>query len=385
MKLEWKTCFKAAFSCFVLFLAIYYWKALAGFASSILNAASSLLIGCILAYALNLLMSFYERCYFPGKSSDFIEKSRRPVCLVAAIITLIGLVAALISIVIPELVACVSLLLSEIPDAIDMAVDWIQDSGILYSSAVENVFASLENINWEEKIAQMVQILLEGVGGAAQVAFSTVSSIVSFVATVLISSIFALYILASKEKLGRQFTKLAVRYLRPDWYVKLRYVINTLNNCFHKFIVGQCTEAVILGMLCILGMSILRFPYAMMIGTLIGFTALVPIAGAYIGAIVGAFMILTVSPIKALGFLIFLVILQQLEGNLIYPKVVGGSIGLPGIWVLAAVTIGGGIAGIGGMLIGVPLAATAYQLLKADVNRPRRKRMQYPEPKAPEK
>ena len=140
--------------------------------------------------------------------------------------------------------------------------------------------------------------------------------------------------------------------------------MTTTDTCFHSFIVGQCLDAVILGTLCIIGMSIFRFPYAMMIGCLVGFTALIPIAGAYIGAAVGAFMIFTVSPLQALLFIVFLVILQQLEGNLIYPKVVGASIGLPGIYVLAAITIGGGVMGIPGMLLGVPVTAALYKLVK---------------------
>ena len=142
-----------------------------------------------------------------------------------------------------------------------------------------------------------------------------------------------------------------------------------MNDSFHRFIVGQCTEAVVLGVLCIIGMWIFRFPYAMMIGVLIGFTALIPIAGAYIGAGVGAFMILTESPLKSLLFLVFIVILQQLEGNLIYPRVVGSSIGLPGIWVLAAITIGGGLMGIPGMLLAVPIMATLYRLLRDDMHK----------------
>ena len=158
-------------------------------------------------------------------------------------------------------------------------------------------------------------------------------------------------------------------YLKPSWYSRLVYFLQTLNTCFHRFIVGQCTEAVILGLLCIAGMLLFRFPYATMVGTLIGFTALIPVAGAYIGAGVGAFMIFTVSPVQTLLFLLFIVILQQLEGNLIYPRVVGSSIGLPGIWVLAAVTIGGGLLGIFGMLLAVPLTATLYQILRADVKK----------------
>ena len=146
------------------------------------------------------------------------------------------------------------------------------------------------------------------------------------------------------------------------------YVVQTADNTFSRFIVGQCTEAVILGSLCTIGMFIFQFPYAPMIGAFIGATALIPIVGAYLGAALGAFMIFTISPIKALLFLVFLIILQQLEGNLIYPKVVGSSIGLPGMWVLAAVTVGGSIGGIPGMLVGVPLAATAYKLLRDDVH-----------------
>ena len=158
------------------------------------------------------------------------------------------------------------------------------------------------------------------------------------------------------------------KYIKQSWYEKIVYVLATLNDCFRKYIVGQCTEAVILGGLCAVGMMILGLPYATMIGALVAFTALVPVAGAFIGGGIGAFMILMVNPIQALIFVVFLVVLQQLEGNIIYPKVVGSSMGLPAIWVLAAVTVGGGVAGILGMLLGVPVAAAAYRILRNDVN-----------------
>ena len=147
------------------------------------------------------------------------------------------------------------------------------------------------------------------------------------------------------------------------------YVLSVLNDCFRRFIVGQCVEAVVLGVLCALGMTLLRLPYAAMIGALVGFTAIIPVAGAYIGAVIGAIMILTVSPIKALLFLVFILVLQQVEGNLIYPKVVGSSMGLPAFLVLAAVTVGGSLGGILGMLIGVPLTAAVYRLLKEDLKK----------------
>ena len=158
-------------------------------------------------------------------------------------------------------------------------------------------------------------------------------------------------------------------YLPAECSRKIFVVLDILNTSFRSFIIGQCVEAVVLGVLCMLGMLLFRLPYAAMIGALVGFTALIPVAGAYIGAGVGAFMILTVSPVKAAGFLVYIVVLQQLEGNLIYPRVVGSSIGLPGLWVLAAVTVGGSLFGIGGMLIGVPLTAAVYQLIRRDVKR----------------
>jgi predicted PurR-regulated permease PerM len=196
-----------------------------------------------------------------------------------------------------------------------------------------------------------------------------VFSVFSGIVTAFLSIIFAIYMLASKEKFIRQTGKVMNRFLNRKTVLTVTHVGRVLNRSFKRFIVGQCTEAVILGVLCVVGMWIFRFPYATMVGALIGITALIPVAGAYIGAGVGALMILTVSPVKALFFLVFIVVLQQLEGNLIYPKVVGDSIGLPALFVLAAITVGGSLGGVLGMLVAVPLTATVYYLLKETVNR----------------
>lgn len=201
------------------------------------------------------------------------------------------------------------------------------------------------------------------------VVVNVVSRVFSGIVTGLLAIIFSLYLLIGKDKLSSQCERVMKRYMKKTWYEKTVYVLRILNDCFGKYIVGQCTEAVILGLLCTLGMLIFRFPYATMIGALIAFTALIPVAGAYIGGAIGAFMVLTVSPVKAVLFVVFLVILQQIEGNLIYPRVVGSSIGLPGIWVLAAVTVGGGVMGIFGMLLGVPIAAAIYRMLRDDINK----------------
>ncbi|MBQ5760559.1 MAG: AI-2E family transporter, partial [Clostridia bacterium] len=189
----------------------------------------------------------------------------------------------------------------------------------------------------------------------------------------VLALIFAIYLLAGKEDLGRGCRRMMEAYLSPSVRSRLLYVANTFDRCFGKFIIGQCVEAVILGGLCILGMLLLGIPYATMVGTLIGFTALIPVAGAYIGGVVGVLLIATVSPVKAVVFIVFLIVLQQLEGNLIYPRVVGSSIGLPGIWVLAAITVGGGVMGVMGMLLGVPLFAALYQILREDLRRREKK------------
>ena len=197
-----------------------------------------------------------------------------------------------------------------------------------------------------------------------------VSGIGSGVVSFFIALVFGIYVLAYKEKLSYQVHKIIRSYLKPKAENVIYYICHVASETFSNFIVGQCTEAVILGTLCIIGMSIFRFPYAVMIGTLVGATALIPIIGAYVGAIVGAIMVMTQGgPIQALLFIVFIIVLQQIEGNLIYPKVVGSSVGLPGIWVLAAVTIGGSMNGIFGMLLSVPLAATLYRLLKEDTTR----------------
>ena len=369
MKIEWKSCIRLGVTVFLTFLAIHYWSSLTGFVGILFSAAGALIIGCAIAYVLNILMSFYEKHYFPKSKHRAVKKSRRVVCMLAAMLTLVAVIALIIGLVLPELAACIRLLIAEIPLAIDSAVAWLEDNGVLETIMTEDAVASITSINWQEKMTELISVLAAGVGGVAQVAVGAVSATVSVIAQFVIGLIFAIYLLLGKETLSGQVNHLMDHYLKPAWNEKIRYVMGIFDHAFHNFIVGQCIEAVVLGVLCIIGMSILRLPYAMMIGTLIGFTALIPVAGAYIGAGVGAFMILTVSPIQAVIFLAFVVVLQQLEGNLIYPKVVGGSIGLPGVWVLAAVTVGGGIMGIPGMLLGVPTVAAVYQLIKNDLNK----------------
>lgn len=369
MELKWKTCLKAALTVAALLFVIHYWDAFADFVGLAIGAAFPLIVGCVIAYIVNIVMSAFERMY-PKTKRKIVTAIKRPLCMLLAYAAVILVVVLVVYMIIPELVECVQLLIDKLPGAIETAYNWLDarfDMSYLMSEG--SSYIQNGNIDWQGIIEKAGSILMTGVGGAMGSIFSIMTSVFSWIVTLVVAIVFSIYLLLGKEQIGRQFTRLTESYLHARIAHRVQYVVKVVDSSFHSFIVGQCVEAVVLGCLCIIGMLIFRFPYATMIGCLVGFTALIPVAGAYIGAAVGAFMIFTVEPLQALFFVIFLVVLQQLEGNLIYPRVVGASIGLPGVWVLAAVTIGGGVLGVGGMLLGVPLAAAVYQLLRNDVAR----------------
>ena len=215
----------------------------------------------------------------------------------------------------------------------------------------------------------VVNFLKNGMGNMLSSTFTVASGIVSGTVNGFIALVFSVYILAQKEKLGEQFKRVLRAYTSQRINDGVLHVCTLLYRNFSNFIIGQCTEAVILGLMFIVSMTIFRFDYAVMIGVLIAFTALIPIVGAFLGCFVGAFVMLVDDPVKAIWFVVLFIVLQQIEGNLIYPHVVGNSVGLPSIWVLAAVTIGGSLMGIFGMLVFIPLLSTVYMLLRENVNR----------------
>lgn len=370
MKPSWKTCWRVGLSAFLLFLCVHYWPQAARALTALLAAATPILLGCVIAYVVNIPMSFYERHYFPKSESKAVVKSRRGVCLLLALVSLLAVVAAIVVIVAPELVTCVTMLAAQVPQVLAELsrrlanIEWLEGTAV----------GALTTLNWSQIIQQGLDIVINGFGSVANGVMDLVNSVISWTVTVTMAFILAIYILTGKERLARQFKALFRRYLPEKARKTGRHLVDVMEECFHRYIVGQCAEAVILGCLCALGMMALGFPYAAVVGATVGFTALIPVAGAYIGGAVGFLLILTVSPVQAALFIVYLNILQQLEGNLIYPKVVGTSLGLPGIWVLAAVIVGGGMFGVVGMLLGVPLAAGCYKLLKEDVSRPPRKK-----------
>lgn len=359
MFLKYGLCIAVLILLVIRFDKVYSWL------SQIWNVAFPLILGCLVAYILNIIMKALENHWFPDTNNKAALRARRGVCVFLSIFLIFAAIFLIVRIVLPELVQAFSVMADEIPVYFEIIQDWIVDNGDLFPSLAERIGAM--EINWQEMFNKAFTYITSGFSSMLSSAFSFVSQLLGSVVNIAIATIFAVYILMNKEKLQSQAKTLQKVYMKKSHMKTINHIIYTANECFTSFITGQCVEAVILGILCTVGMLILRLPYAPMVGTFIGATALIPMVGAYIGAVVGAFMIFTVSPIQSLAFLVFIVILQQLEGNLIYPKVVGASIGLPGIWVLAAVTIGGGLGGIPGMLIGVPLAATVYRLICLDV------------------
>lgn len=365
MQIEWKSCLKIGVTIFVLFLAIHYWEPLMTGAKLLLSAATPILAGFVAAYIINILMVFYEKRFFAKTQNRILQKIRIPACMLLAILSFILIITLIIGLVVPELTSCIQLLISDIPPAMEVLLS----SELFMELAPEDLYAQLRGIDWKSIINEAVKMVSSGLGSTVGAVVSAVSMMVSNVVTGVVAFIFAIYFLLGKESLVSQCKRVMKNYMPEKLTKKIYYVTGVVNDSFHRYIVGQFTEAIILGVLCVAGMLVFQFPYAGMIGALIGFTALIPVAGAYIGGVVGFVMILTVSPVKALLFIVFLLVLQQLEGNLIYPKVVGGSLGLPAIWVLAAVTIGGALLGIMGMLIGVPIAAAIYRLIRDDMRR----------------
>ena len=351
----------------LLILCIKYSDSILGFAGFLWSLVTPLILGCVIAYILNILVTRIESLPCFSREDTLLGKVRRPISILGSLAVIIAIGVLVILIVIPQLVQAIGVIAKEIPTVVSEISVWLSSFDKDWPQ-LQKFLESL-NVNWPQILQKAASYLTNGLSSVFSSTMYIVSTISSIAVTAVVALIFSIYILSGREKLFHQFQTLASTYLNEKFYKGMCVVLKTAHDTFTKFIVGQCTEAVILGTLCTIGMLFFRFPYATMIGTLIGATALLPVVGAYLGAAVGAFMIFTIDPLKALGFLIFIAILQQLEGNLIYPRVVGSSVGLPGIWVLAAVTVGGGLGGIIGMLLAVPVTATLYKLLQKDVQK----------------
>ena len=350
----------------LLFWGLYNISTIGGLFSNLLSLLAPLLIGVCIAFVLNLMMAGLERLWdraLAKRRSRWNAKLKRPVCLTLTMVLFLGIIFAIFFILIPRLEEAGSTLAANIPTYVDQFQTWwknLSDFADGHGVTLPELTLSAEQVR--DTIAGFLQ---ERGDSVVNTTLNITSSIVGALVNVLLALVFSLYMLAQKETLIAQSKRLLRRALPRKAADKLLAVLHLTNNAFSSFVTGQVTEAVILGTLCCLGMLILRLPYALPVSVIIAALSLIPIFGAWIGAATGAFLIVFQSPIKALTFLIFLLILQQVEGNLIYPRVVGKSVGLPGLWVLAAVTIGGGAFGILGMLLGVPVCSVVYSLVQA--------------------
>ena len=323
------------------------------------------IIGAMMAFVLNVLLNVVENKLFKKlnkKNTKTWKKLKRPVSLVTTFIIIIAIIALILGLIIPQLKNTVELFTENFDSYKTQSVELLEKVGI-EKKTINKLNNNIENIQEEatKYISKNSDKIMQTTVGVATTVAGTVTSIV-------LGMVFAIYILLKKEDLTRQFKKLARAYLPEKRQTTLKEISTLSNKTFGNFVSGQCIEALIIGLLCFIGMLILQIPYAPTIAVLVGFTALIPVFGAFIGTAIGSFLILMVDPTKALIFIIFIIILQQLEGNLIYPKVVGNSVGLPGIWVMVAVTVGASIGGILGMLLSVPVCSILYSILRTDVN-----------------
>ncbi|MEG0978406.1 MAG: AI-2E family transporter [Oscillospiraceae bacterium] len=323
------------------------------------------LIGLFIAFIVNVLMSGIENKLFAPlnkRNNKIWNRLKRPLALILSFLVIIGLFAFLILLLIPEVKNTSAIIADSFPAYLEKVQNWLAAIMEKYNLSSESL-KSLE-INWEKVQDVFTNFLKNGGTSVINGTIGLTTSIVSGVFNFVLGLVFSAYVLLQKEKLSYQCKRILYSYLPKAKIDSFLRVCSLSHKTFTNFVSGQCLEAVIIGVLCFIGMLIFKIPYAPLISALVGFTALIPVFGAFVGTGVGAFLILMVSPIKALWFIVFILVLQQLEGDLIYPKVVGKSVGLPGIWVLVAVTAGGSLYGVMGMLLSVPIASIVYVLLR---------------------
>lgn len=361
MKIRRRTLIQLTIVGLIVLICLIYPKAVFGAIGSLYNVLLPLIIGAALGYCLNLLCRRLEKWYWPNTSKRGLQKLRRPLALLSAFIIILVIITGVLRLVIPEFVSALNSFFKNLPKLIKTINNWLNTSDS--ANAISKQLESAQ-INWQSIQSKIMKYITSGVSGVLSSTVKVFGSLTSGVINAVLALTFAIYLVSGKEKLFSRFSRVSKAFLPQKFLDKSRYVLHVTNQVFSSFIIGQVTEALILGTLCTLGMLLFRFPDALSIGALIGMTALIPMIGAWIGGAVGFVLIAVTSPFKAVLFVIYILVLQQVEGNLIYPRVVGNSIGIPGIVVLAAITIGSGLGGIIGMLLGVPIAATIYRLLR---------------------
>ncbi len=348
--------------CILIYLGTRHADSVAMGMAWLFELVSPLLIGGLLALVLSVPMEAFEKRLFQKQNGKNAAGLRRTVAIILSILLVLGLLVGIAILVIPELINALKLLVQNVMTALDQMATWEENTD--FSRYPYGEYLARIDIDWAQLKDNLDQWIKAQSGKLFNQTITALDTIVGCIVRFFMIVVFSIYLLANKENLQRQTLRLIRVWLPHRCARVLTHVSAVCARCFRQFVAGQATEAVILGTLCTIGMLILGLPYAPMIGAMIGVTALIPIVGAFLGTIVGAFLILTVNPVQAFVFVLFVLILQQIEGNLIYPRVMGSKVKLPPMWVMAAVMIGGNLAGPLGMLLGVPVASAAHTLIK---------------------
>lgn len=370
----------------VLYTAAQNLAAIYGAVATVWNVFGVVITGLAMAFVLNVPLKLFENRVFYGMSEDrrpYVRKMRRPVSLVCALVVTLGVIVILIAVIMPQLTATVAEVASQLPNYINSVVQWLRD----FLSGFGITIDALEDfsVDWEQVFSDLTTYLKEGSANVSESAASAGSSVVSTVTDVggsvistvmntFLGLIVAVYVLAQKERIGRFMKRCIDAFIPHRASSAISRIASMASETFSNFVAGQFTDSCILGVLCYICMRIFRFPYPEVISVVIGVTSLVPMVGSFIGEVIGALLILIVSPIKALLFIVMVLAIQQVDGAFIYPRIVGKSVGLPGVAVFCAVIVGGNVAGVLGSLLGVPVCALLYALLREAVDARQKRR-----------
>lgn len=352
----------------VLVLVLMRFDQVWGAVLTVVGTVAPVFYGIVLAYILNVFVHFFEDVAFKplrNVKSKLWKRVRRPLAVALAYLLVALVLVSIIAFIIPGLIESMGILADTVqqtvPGYVTSAMDWLNE--FAQENDLTFIQDFLRNFNWSNVLSSASAVLRDFLSSLVGVTINVASGVFAAV----MGFIFSVYMLMGKEKLLRGVKSTLLAFLPRPTAQKIGQIATLTNRMFFNFIRGQLLECVILGSLCYVGMSILQLDYALLISSVVTLGALIPILGAYIGAAVGVLILLLVHPIDALIFLIFLLILQQVEGNMIYPRVVGSSIGLPPLWTLFAVVFWGGVLGIPGILFGTPATAMIYQLLRTSV------------------
>lgn len=343
------------FSAILFYLGVQNIAVIAGVISKIFSLIFPFVLGAMVAFIINVPMSRIENNLFKEKAI----KGKRLISFAITMVAVVGVISIAVYIIVPQLAITLQSIARQLPGAYRATEDWIGKNFAFLEDYINQI-----TVDWDMVVRKVSTFLQSAATTMVNSGIGVVSNIIGAIVNFFIGLVFAIYILVSKEKLNRQGKQIVFAVFREEIAEKILYVLSLSQKTFSKFISGQCLEACILGMMFFVTMSIFKMPYAMLISVLIAFTALIPMVGAFIGCAIGIILILMISPVKAFMFLIMFLVLQQIEGNLVYPHVVGNSVGLPSIWVLVAITIGGKLMGIAGMIIFIPFVSVIYSLFR---------------------